>query len=154
MGMTANDVQNVRFSRPPIGKRGYDEQQVDELLDLIEGELTRRADNPASPRQLTGAVVRESAFARPRFGKRGYNEAEVDLFLDRAAAALDAAPERRVADPVRTADPLDQTRLYASPDTVQRVIAMIQAESDVLARSSKAAEASITAPSVVIYTVD
>ncbi|RBY94883.1 cell division protein DivIVA [Blastococcus sp. TBT05-19] len=39
-GMTAEDVHSVVFGKPPLGKgRGYDEDQVDELLDRIEGTL-------------------------------------------------------------------------------------------------------------------
>jgi DivIVA domain-containing protein len=35
------DVANVAFSRPPRGTRGYDEDEVDAFLDLIEAELVR-----------------------------------------------------------------------------------------------------------------
>jgi DivIVA domain-containing protein len=34
-------VHNVAFKKPPIGKRGYDEDEVDAFLDLIEAELAR-----------------------------------------------------------------------------------------------------------------
>ncbi|MGH3920348.1 MAG: DivIVA-like cell division protein Wag31, partial [Pseudonocardiaceae bacterium] len=32
---------NVAFSKPPIGKRGYNEDEVDAFLDLVEAELAR-----------------------------------------------------------------------------------------------------------------
>ena len=35
------DVHNVAFSKPPIGKRGYNEDEVDAFLDLVEAELAR-----------------------------------------------------------------------------------------------------------------
>lgn len=41
MPLTPADVHNVAFSKPPIGKRGYNEDEVDQFLDLIELELTR-----------------------------------------------------------------------------------------------------------------
>jgi DivIVA domain-containing protein len=41
MGLTPADVHNVAFSKPPIGKRGYNEDEVDAFLDLIEAELAR-----------------------------------------------------------------------------------------------------------------
>src|SRR5512133_1431050 len=41
MPLTPADVHNVAFKKPPIGKRGYDEDEVDAFLDLIEAELAR-----------------------------------------------------------------------------------------------------------------
>src|SRR3954453_2586510 len=41
MPLTPADVHNVAFKKPPIGKRGYDEDEVDEFLDLVETELSR-----------------------------------------------------------------------------------------------------------------
>src|SRR3982074_1994879 len=39
MSLTPADVHNVAFSKPPIGKRGYNEDEVDAFLDLVEAEL-------------------------------------------------------------------------------------------------------------------
>jgi DivIVA domain-containing protein len=41
MPLTPADVHNVAFKKPPIGKRGYDEEEVDAFLDLIEVELAK-----------------------------------------------------------------------------------------------------------------
>jgi DivIVA domain-containing protein len=41
MPLTPADVHNVAFSKPPIGKRGYNEDEVDAFLDLVETELAR-----------------------------------------------------------------------------------------------------------------
>jgi DivIVA domain-containing protein len=41
MPVTAADVHNVAFNKPPIGKRGYDAADVDAFLDEVEGELVR-----------------------------------------------------------------------------------------------------------------
>jgi DivIVA domain-containing protein len=35
------DVANVTFSKPPLGTRGYDEDEVDAFLDVVEAELAR-----------------------------------------------------------------------------------------------------------------
>jgi DivIVA domain-containing protein len=35
------DVRNVAFGKPPIGRRGYDESEVDAFLDLIEQTLSQ-----------------------------------------------------------------------------------------------------------------
>ena len=41
MPLTPADVHNVVFKKPPIGKRGYDEDEVDAFLDVVEAELGR-----------------------------------------------------------------------------------------------------------------
>ena len=41
MPLTPSDVQNVVFSRPRIGRRGYREDEVDVFLDLVADELVR-----------------------------------------------------------------------------------------------------------------
>src|ERR1700730_16007931 len=41
MPLTPADVHNVAFSKPPIGKRGYNADEVDAFLDLVAGALTR-----------------------------------------------------------------------------------------------------------------
>jgi DivIVA domain-containing protein len=41
MALTPADIHNVAFKRPKPLKRGYDEDEVDEFLDLVEQELTR-----------------------------------------------------------------------------------------------------------------
>jgi DivIVA domain-containing protein len=52
------EVHNVAFKKPPIGKRGYDEEEVDYFLDVVESELSRlieeneRLQNSSSPAPL------------------------------------------------------------------------------------------------------
>jgi len=41
MPLTPADVHNVAFKKPPIGKRGFDEEEVDAFLDEVEQELAR-----------------------------------------------------------------------------------------------------------------
>jgi DivIVA domain-containing protein len=41
MPLTPADVHNIALKKPPIGKRGYDEEQVDAFLDELEQELIR-----------------------------------------------------------------------------------------------------------------
>jgi DivIVA domain-containing protein len=82
-GLTPELVHNVAFAKPPIGKRGYNEDQVDAFLDLIEAALRDPSGVSLSPEQ-----VRNVAFAKPPIGQRGYNEDQVDAFLDLIEAAL------------------------------------------------------------------
>jgi DivIVA domain-containing protein len=41
MPLMPTDVRNVTFSKPPLGKRGYHEDEVDAFLDLVQAELAR-----------------------------------------------------------------------------------------------------------------
>jgi len=41
MPLTPAEVHNVAFKKPPISKRGYDEEEVDAFLDIVEVELSR-----------------------------------------------------------------------------------------------------------------
>ncbi|MCV7234831.1 cell division protein DivIVA [Mycobacterium branderi] len=82
-GLTPDDVRSVAFSKPAIGKRGYNEDEVDAFLDRVEEALR----NPRAS-TLTAADVRGVAFNKPPIGRRGYNEDEVDAFLDRVEKEL------------------------------------------------------------------
>jgi DivIVA domain-containing protein len=75
--LTPDDARNVAFSKPPIGKRGYNEDEVDAFLGLVEAVLAGVPGN-----SLSAAEVRNVAFFKPRIGKRGYDEDDVDTFLD------------------------------------------------------------------------
>ncbi len=79
--LTADDVRDAAFSKPPIGRRGYNEDEVDEFLDWVVAHLEGR-------RALTADDVRAVAFGKPPWGKRGYNEDDVDALLDRIAEAV------------------------------------------------------------------
>ncbi|HEX8758551.1 MAG TPA: DivIVA domain-containing protein, partial [Pseudonocardiaceae bacterium] len=41
MPLTPADVYNVAFRKPPLGKRGYHEDEVDAFLDLVGAEMAR-----------------------------------------------------------------------------------------------------------------
>jgi DivIVA domain-containing protein len=55
MPLTPADIHNTAFKKPPIGKRGYDEEEVDAFLDEVEQELIRLVEeNAALHGQLQG----------------------------------------------------------------------------------------------------
>jgi DivIVA domain-containing protein len=68
MPLTPADVHNVAFSKPPIGKRGYNEDEVDAFLDLVENELTRLIEENADLRQRVAELDQEVATARSSGG--------------------------------------------------------------------------------------
>ncbi|KUI03116.1 hypothetical protein AU188_06395 [Mycobacterium sp. IS-3022] len=76
--LTAEQVHDVAFSKPPVFKRGYDEDEVDAFLERVEATLRE----PTAVGRLTAADVHDVAFSKPPIGKRRYNEDEVDAFLD------------------------------------------------------------------------
>jgi len=54
MPLTPAEVHNVAFKKPPIGKRGYDEEEVDAFLDIIEVELARLIEENNDLRSRAG----------------------------------------------------------------------------------------------------
>jgi len=59
MPLTPAEVHNVAFKKPPIGKRGYDEEEVDAFLDIVEVELSRliEENNELKARPGGGGIV-------------------------------------------------------------------------------------------------
>lgn len=104
--LTPEQVRGIAFSKPPIGKRGYHEGEVDAFLDHVEAAL-----RDPSGSTLTAEQVRNVAFSRPPIGRRGYNVDQVDEFLDiverqvkSRQAGFAASPQAGVAP--STAGPL------------------------------------------------
>jgi DivIVA domain-containing protein len=77
--MTPDEVHDATFRRPRFGSRGYDEDQVDEVLDRIEATLRGEP-------QITRAELGRLDLRKPRFLRRGYREEDVEAFLRRVAA--------------------------------------------------------------------
>src|SRR6266566_1237971 len=71
MPLTPAEVHNVAFKKPPIGKRGYDEEEVDAFLDIVEVELSRliEENNELKARPGGGAIVAELAAVRDDNGR-------------------------------------------------------------------------------------
>ncbi|MBX7449055.1 DivIVA domain-containing protein [Mycolicibacterium sp. 3033] len=80
-GLTAAELRNVTFSKPPWGKRGYDEKAVLDLVALAARRLDGRG-------HLSADDVRAVRFNKPKLGKRGYDENQVDVLLDQIASAI------------------------------------------------------------------
>jgi DivIVA domain-containing protein len=65
--LTPADVHNVVFKKPPIGKRGYDEDEVDAFLDVVEAELARliEENNELRSSSSTGRVSAQPVAPEP-----------------------------------------------------------------------------------------
>ena len=57
--LTPADVQAVRFTRSPFGKRGYDADEVDAFLDVVAKALTALQDELS---QLRGSPSPDTSF--------------------------------------------------------------------------------------------
>jgi len=79
---SAMDISNLTFTRT-LFPRGYDEQDVDECLDLIAANLAL----PLAQRTLRPEEVLAVRFRATQFGF-GYDAAEVDDVLDQLAVDL------------------------------------------------------------------
>ena len=66
--LTPSDVHNVLFTRAGLGRRGYDEVEVDVFLERVQQELTRLIGEKADLRDEVSASRRSSR--RPRRGRR------------------------------------------------------------------------------------
>lgn len=89
MGLTPADVHNVAFSKPPIGKRGYNEDEVDAFLDLVEAELARLVEENNDLRSQVEQLESQ------------LQTAQVDLDDARSQAAQVSAAPAPVEEPRR-----------------------------------------------------
>ncbi|MCX6468694.1 DivIVA domain-containing protein [Williamsia herbipolensis] len=103
MRLTPADVHNVAFSKPPIGKRGYNEDEVDQFLDFVEAELARLLEENTELKQrvedLEGDLsqARSNATSAPREEEapaptQAFSAAQAPAYSEPAAPAAPAAP--------------------------------------------------------------
>ncbi|OLT26498.1 cell division protein DivIVA [Nocardiopsis sp. CNR-923] len=86
MSLTAADIRNKKFHTVRL-RPGYNEEDVDALLDQVEATLVALEGGSRSGPLLSADDVRDARFRTTRFGP-GYREDEVDDFLDVVAADL------------------------------------------------------------------
>ena len=79
--LTAEELRDITFEKPPWGQRGYDEKSVADFVALAARRLDGRG-------HLSADDVRAVRFNKPPFGKRGYDEQQVDAVLEEIAAAI------------------------------------------------------------------
>lgn len=137
MPLTPADVHNVAFSKPPIGKRGYNEDEVDAFLDLIETELARLVEENADLRQRVGELDAELAAARA-----GTVQTQAIPLYQPEPVAPVAAP---VAQPIPVDDGAKEEQalkaarvLGLAQDTADRLTATARAEADRIVSEAKA----------------
>ncbi|MBX7431686.1 DivIVA domain-containing protein [Mycobacterium sp. Y57] len=151
MPLTPADVHNVAFSKPPIGKRGYNEDEVDAFLDLVENELARLIEENSDLRQRVAELDQELASARA-----GGGVAQPTQQMPVYDAEPEPEPEpAAVAEPVYEAPPVapapeDQHLraakvLSLAQDTADRLTGSAKAESEKMLADARAqADAMVT----------
>ena len=75
--LTPADIRNVAFKKPPLGRRGYDEDDVDSFLDEVEHTITALTQEITALR----TQLNQSAAAGPGDAVLG----ELDLIKHRLA---------------------------------------------------------------------
>jgi DivIVA domain-containing protein len=119
MPLTPADVHNVVFKKPPIGKRGYDEDEVDAFLDVVEAELARLIEE--------NNELRSSGRGGPRPEERP----------EPPAPAPVAAPPPPVAQP-REDDSARASRMLAlATETADRYVNEAKAQAEQMLTGAK-----------------
>lgn len=126
MPLTPADVHNVAFKKPPIGKRGYDEDEVDAFLDLVEAEFARLIEENADLRSRAGGTGER--FTPDRAVEEVEPADEPVEATPPAVPAASAAAEQ----PPSPGDELTQaTRMLAlATETADRHVAEAKAQAD------------------------
>src|ERR1700722_8637871 len=144
MALTPADVHNVAFSKPPIGKRGYNEDEVDAFLDLVENELTRLIEENSDLRQRIeeldnelagggGAVSAQPTQAIPAFQPEPEPEPEpvkAPVAAPVAAPAPSSTNEEQAMKAARV--------LALAQDTADRLTSTAKADSDKMLADARA----------------
>jgi DivIVA domain-containing protein len=133
MPLTPADVHNVAFSKPPIGKRGYNEDEVDAFLDLVETELGRLVEENADLRQRVSEL--DSELASTRGGV---------VQVTQAIPLYQPEPEVAVVVEERSAQLSDEQALKATrvlslaQDTADRLTSTAIADADKMVADARA----------------
>ncbi|MFC6001786.1 DivIVA domain-containing protein, partial [Streptomonospora nanhaiensis] len=88
MPLTPADIRNKQFRTVRL-RPGYNEDDVDTLLDRVEATLAGLQGGPPADRPVTAEEVENARFRTTRLSP-GYDEDEVDEFLDVVVAELRA----------------------------------------------------------------
>ncbi|WP_328611407.1 DivIVA domain-containing protein [Amycolatopsis sp. NBC_00345] len=103
MSLTPADVHNVAFSKPPIGKRGYNEDEVDAFLDLVETELARLIEDNNELRQQVEQLDNELESTR----------GELENAKVSGPPPVREEPSRRLAPVPPPASAMEQTQAHS-----------------------------------------
>ena len=124
MPLTPADVHNFVFKKPPIGKRGYDEDEVDAFLDVVEAELARliEENNDLRASGGSGPAVRDE---RPESAPM-------------TVAAPPPPPAQPTPPAIREDEAIRASRMLAlATETAERHVNEAKAQADQMVGSAK-----------------
>ncbi|MFC4063314.1 DivIVA domain-containing protein [Actinoplanes subglobosus] len=149
MPITPADIHNVDFKKPPIGKRGYDEEEVNALLEEASQEMLRLLDENGAlaarlresggftdPGALTAEVSELAAHLqhmREGLARAEHEAREMQVQLERAHDEVRAA-----AQPRQQGGAVDDRVLRMAHRTAEEHVRDAQRESDDLLVSARA----------------
>ncbi len=137
MPLTPADVHNVAFSKPPIGKRGYNEDEVDAFLDLVEAELTRLIEENSDLRQRVSELDQELATCRASAGTQATGA--IPLYQPEPEPVREVATPAPAAEAVTEEQHLKAARVLSlAQDTADRLTSTARAESEKLMADARA----------------
>ncbi len=129
MPLTPADVHNVVFKKPPMGKRGYDEDEVDAFLDVVEAELARLVEENnelRASRADVGADERPGAPAPAAPPPVAQRRADDSVRASRMLALATETADRYVGEAEQQAE-----RMMASAKgTCQQMVSQADAKSE------------------------
>ncbi len=100
--LTPADVHNVAFRKPPLGKRGYDEEEVDAFLERVELTIANLQD------QIAALRAGPAGYSQLAYGTSGAADEAVLAELDQIKVRL-----ARIEAAVTPRDP--RHRLLSDP---------------------------------------
>jgi DivIVA domain-containing protein len=142
MPLTPADVHNVAFSKPPIGKRGYNEDEVDAFLDLVENELTRLIEENADLRQRIAELDQELAAGGGHAAAAPTIAQPIPTFEPEPEPVKPAPVAAPVAAPPSSSNEEQALKaarvLSLAQDTADRLTSTAKAESDKMLSDARA----------------
>lgn len=102
MPLTPADVHNVAFSKPPIGKRGYNEDEVDAFLDLVEAELGRLIEENNDLREQVEQLEQQLSGAHADLDDARSKASQSPSMAPQAAPTQQTPQQRPMEDAPRT----------------------------------------------------
>jgi DivIVA domain-containing protein len=135
MPLTPADIHNVAFKKPPIGKRGYDEEEVDAFLDEVEQELIRLLEENNALRNQTqrggGGMASNPAATMVITNEFADLTSQLERLQEaRARAEQNARDMQAQLERARSATPSGAMPTVGDDDRNARVLMMAQRTAD------------------------
>lgn len=141
MPLTPVDVQNVTFSKPPLGKRGYHEDEVDAFLDLVQAELARliQENNHLQERVVQLSRQLREKEASPEPTPVALSPDQRDVQAAKVLGMAQQVADRLTSDAKAQADAM----LHRARTTSERTLAEAKMQAEELVNEAKARAATM-----------